>query len=176
MSSRGTTAFRCISLTLLLTFGLNAASQTANLSGAVRDASQALVVGASVSISRESTGLGQTALSGAQGYYFFAFLLPGSYTITVEAPGFGVVTRTGVKLDPGQEARLDFTLVPAAVKETVTVQGSSSSLQMESSAVGTEVDPQLIRDLPLPPARRSSSRCDIPFANPAGRGSAAGMS
>lgn len=149
MSSRGTNAFHLVSLNLLLVFGLNAASQTANLSGVVRDASQAVVVGASVSISRESTGLKQTALSGAQGYYFFAFLLPASYTVTAEAPGFGVVRRNGVKLDPGQEARLDFTLAPAAVKETVTVQGSSSSLQMESSAVGTEVDPQLIRDLPL---------------------------
>ena len=61
MSSKGTTAFRFISLNLLLAFGLNAASQTSNLSGAVRDASQAVVVGASVSISRESTGLKQTA-------------------------------------------------------------------------------------------------------------------
>jgi hypothetical protein len=149
MSTKVPTAFRCISLTLLLTIGLNAASQTANLSGAVRDASQAVVVGASVSISRESTGLKQTALSGAQGYYFFAFLLPGSYTITAEAPGFRVVSRQGVKLDPGQEARLDFTLVPATVKEKVTVQGSSSSLQTESAALGTEIDPQFVQNLPL---------------------------
>jgi hypothetical protein len=121
MRSKGTTAFRFISLNLLLAFGLNAASQTANLSGAVRDSSQAVVVGASVSISRESTGLKQTASSREQGFYRFAFLRPGSYTIAVEAAGFGVVSRAGVKLDPGQEARLDFTLVPAPVKENVTV-------------------------------------------------------
>src|SRR5207302_1976093 len=84
-----------------------------------------------------------------QGFYFFAFLLPGFYTITVEAPGFGVVSRAGLKLDPGQEARLDFTLSPAPVKESITVRGSTSSLQTESSAVGTEVDPQLVQDLPL---------------------------
>jgi hypothetical protein len=59
------------------------------------------------------------------------------------------VSREGVKLDPGQEARLDFALSPAAVKESVTVQGSASSLQTESPAVGTEVDSQLVRDLPL---------------------------
>ena len=149
MRSKGTTAFRFISLNLLLAFGLNAASQTANLSGAVRDSSQAVVVGASVSISRDSTGLKQTTSSSEQGFYRFAFLLPGSYRITAEAPGFGVVGRAGVKLDPGQEARLDFTLSPAAVKESVTVQGSASSLQTESPAVGTEVDPQLVQDLPL---------------------------
>jgi hypothetical protein len=149
MSSKLTAAFRCISLTLALAFGLTAASQTASLSGAVRDSSHAVVVGASISIARETTGLKQKTSSSEQGFYFFAFLMPGSYTITAEAPGFGVVSRGGVKLDPGQEARLDFTLSPAAIKESVTVRGSSSSLQTESSAVGTEVDPQLVQDLPL---------------------------
>src|SRR6478672_10819303 len=147
MSSKVPAAFRCISLALALAFSLNAASQTANLSGAVRDSSQAVVVGASISIARESTGLKQTTSSSEQGFYFFAFLLPGLYTITAEAPGFGVVSRSSVKLDPGQEARLDFTLVPATVKEKVTVQGSSSSLQTESAALGTEIDPQFVQNL-----------------------------
>jgi hypothetical protein len=149
MSLKGTTPFRLMFLNILLFFGLNAASQTAGLSGAVRDSSQAVVVAASIKISRDSTGLTQTTSSSEQGLYRFAFLLPGSYTITVQAQGFGVVIREGVKLDPGQEARLDFALVPAAVKESITVQGSTSSLQTESPAVSTEVDPQLVRDLPL---------------------------
>jgi Carboxypeptidase regulatory-like domain/TonB dependent receptor-like, beta-barrel len=149
MSYRGTTALCFISFTLLLALGLNAAGQTANLSGVVKDASQAVVVGAKISISKESTGLKQMTLSGARGYYLFAFLLPGRYTITVEASGFGALSRSGVKLDPGQEARLDFTLMPAEAKEFVTVQGSSSSLQTESSALGTEIDPQLVQNLPL---------------------------
>jgi len=51
-----------------------------------------------------------------------------------------------VKLDPGQEARLDFTLLPATLEESITVLGS---LQTESPAIGTEVDPQLVQDLPL---------------------------
>jgi hypothetical protein len=78
MSSKGTTALRFISLDLLLAFGLNAASQTANLSGTVRDSSQAVVVGASISISKESTGLKQMTSSREQGLYRFPFLLPGS--------------------------------------------------------------------------------------------------
>lgn len=149
MSSKVPTAFRLMSLNLLLVFGLNAASQTANLSGVVMDSSQAVVLGASISIERESTGLKQTTSSSEQGFYFFDFLRPGSYTITAEASGFGIVSRKGVKLDPGQEARLDFTLVPATVNEKVTVQGRSSSLQTESAALGTEIDPQFVQNLPL---------------------------
>src|SRR5205807_9451655 len=104
MSSKVPTAFRLISLNLLLAFGLNAASQTANLSGAVKDSSGAVVVRATVSISRESTGLKRTTRSSEQGFYRFAFLLPGLYTITAKAAGFGTVSSSGVKLDPGQEA------------------------------------------------------------------------
>jgi hypothetical protein len=149
MSSKVLPAFRVISLSLFLSFGLNVASQTAHLSGAVRDSSQALVVGATVSISSESTGLKQTSSSNQQGFYFFAFVRPGSYTITARAPGFGIVTRKDIQLDPGQEARLDLILEPATVKEDITVHARSSSLQTESSAVGTEIDPQLVQNLPL---------------------------
>ncbi len=149
MSSRGTAVLRFTSFNLLLALGLNAASQTANLSGTVRDSSQAAVAGATISISKESTGVRQKTSSSEQGIYRFAFLLPSTYTITVEAQGFEAVSRAGVKLDPAHEARLDFSLVPAVVKETVTVSGGASSLQTESPAVSTEIDPQLVRDLPL---------------------------
>jgi Carboxypeptidase regulatory-like domain/TonB dependent receptor-like, beta-barrel len=148
MSSRGTIAFRLIFFILLLAFGLKAAGQTANLSGTVSDSSQAAVVGASISISRESTAAKLTTTSTERGTYRFAFLLPGSYTIRVEAQGFETISRAGVKLDPGQ-ARLDFALSPAVVKEDITVHGRTSSLQTESPAVSTEIDPQLVRDLPL---------------------------
>jgi len=141
--------FRFLSLQLLLGSAVTALGQTAHLSGAIRDSSRAVVVGATVSISNEGTGQGQTTSSSEQGFYRFAFLLPGSYTIRVEAAGFSVVDRPGVRLVPEQEARVDFILMPAAVKQSITVRGSVSSLQTESSAVSTDIDAQLVEDLPL---------------------------
>jgi hypothetical protein len=134
---------------LLLAFGLRASGQTADLSGAITDSSHAAVPGASITVMKESTGLKRTASSNDEGFYRSAFLLPGSYMVKVEGAGFRVLTNQGVKLDPGQEARLDFTLLPATPKQSVTVRGTASSLQTESPAVGTEVDPQLVEDLPL---------------------------
>src|SRR5215469_6156233 len=138
--------FRFLSLQLLLGSAVTALGQTAHLSGAIRDSSRAVVVGATVSISNEGTGQGQTTSSSEQGFYRFAFLLPGSYTIRVEAAGFSVVDRPGVRLVPEQEARVDFILMPAAVKQSITVRGSVSSLQTESSAVSTDIDAQLVED------------------------------
>src|SRR5205823_6412826 len=102
-----------------------------------------------ITITKENTGLKQETFSEGKGLYRFAFLLPGSYTLTVTAQGFGFISQPGVKLDAGQKACVDFALLPATVKESVTVRGSASSVQTESPAVATEVDSELIRDLPL---------------------------
>ena len=125
-----------------------AASQPADLSGTVRDSSGAVIPKASVTITKENTRFKQETLSQKEGFYRFAFLLPGSYTLTATAQGFDLLSQPSVKLDADQKARVDFTLLPATVKESVTVRGSASSVQTESPAVATEVDSELIRDLP----------------------------
>jgi hypothetical protein len=152
VNSRASAAFlfRFVSLLiLLLAFGATASSQTADLSGAITDSSRAAVPGASITITKDGTGLKRTASSNEEGFYRSPFLLPGYYTVTVEAAGFRVVISSDVKLDPGQQASLDFTLLPTGLVQSVTVRGTPFSLQTESPAVGTEVDPQLVEHLPL---------------------------
>jgi len=142
--------FRCFSIPmLLLLFCPTAFGQTADLSGAITDSSHAVVLGASITIRRDGTGQKRTASSNEEGFYSSPFLLPGSYTVTVEAAGFRVVTSSGVELDPEQQARLDFTLFPAGPEQSVTVRGTAFSVQTESPAVATEVDSELIRELPV---------------------------
>jgi hypothetical protein len=126
-----------------------AASQTADLSGTVRDSSGAVIPKVKITITKENTRFKQETLSQEEGFYRFAFLLPGSYTLTATAQGFDLLSQTSVKLDADQKARVDFTLLPATVKESVTVRGSASSVQTESPAVATEMDSELIRDLPV---------------------------
>jgi hypothetical protein len=141
---------RAFALTLpLLALALATTGQTADLSGIVTDASHAVVAGASVVITRDNNGLKREAVSNHQGIYHFSFLLPSSYTVVVRVAGFRVANLSGVKLDPGQEARLDVTLVPATIEESITVRADAASLQSESSALGTEVEPQLVESLPL---------------------------
>lgn len=124
-------------------------SQTADLSGTITDSSGAVVLGVTLTITRQNSGVTRTTSSRDQGLYRFAFLLPGSYTVTAAAPGFQVTTQPNIKLDPAQQARLDFVLTPAKLHQEITVRASESSLQTESPAVATTVDSQLIRDLPL---------------------------
>jgi len=141
--------FCCLTLCLILASSMYATGQTADLSGTVRDSSGAVIPKVKITITKENTRFQQETLSQEEGFYRFPFLLPGSYTLKATAQGFDLLSQPSVKLDADQKARVDFTLLPAAVKQSVTVRGNASSVQTESPAVATEVDSELIRDLPV---------------------------
>lgn len=134
---------------LLLACAPSARTQTAQLSGAVKDSSQAAIPNAKITTTSEETAINEITLSNLQGYYNFAFLRPGSYAIKVEAAGFRTITRLGVNLEVGQEGRLDFVLEPATLKETITVKDSAPSVRSDSPGVNTAIDRQFVEKLGL---------------------------
>jgi hypothetical protein len=58
------------------------------ISGVVVDGTGAFIVGARVSISRQSSSPSQEALSGDDGQFSFANIAPGLFQLTIAAPGF----------------------------------------------------------------------------------------
>ena len=127
----------------------SAYGQTAQLSGVVRDPSQAVVAGASLTARNDETRVERATLTNSEGVYDVPFLAPGTYTVTVQAAGFRPVQRTGVKLDVAQTARLDFALELTTVGESVRVTAGAPLLQSESATVSTVIDRDLIDVLPL---------------------------
>ena len=123
--------------------------QTAELSGVVRDPSQAAVSGVTIRLINSATATVRTSLSNNEGVYSFPFLLPGAYTAKVEARGFRTIRRTGIDLAVGQTGRIDFTLELATLGESVTVSSEASRVQSDSATVSTVVNRQFIENLPL---------------------------
>src|ERR1041384_8196219 len=70
----------------------------ASLSGAIRDASDAVVPGATVILVMTSTNAEQRTSTGEIGRYVFARLTPGTYTLSVEKSGFRTTTVDNVVL------------------------------------------------------------------------------
>src|SRR5665213_2387238 len=103
-----------ILVTVVLGFWLsapvNAQVVGATLTGAVTDASGATIPAAQLSIKNVATGVTRDLTADSAGFYTAPDLLPGGYTVTVTAPGFSTLVRSGLTLTVGAQQRLNLTL------------------------------------------------------------------
>src|SRR5574341_1084445 len=76
-----------------------AQSDTASISGFVKDPTSSVVPNASVVIKNETTLFERRTTTNENGYYVVTTLPPGFYTVTVEAAGFKKFEKTRNKLD-----------------------------------------------------------------------------
>src|ERR1700722_6837800 len=79
----------------------------ATVHGMVVDPDDALVPGATVTLTPPSGKGGQTTPSKSDGTLSFRPVAPGTYTITVTAPGFGVFLKEQVKVAAGANLTVD---------------------------------------------------------------------
>src|SRR5271168_547216 len=111
---------------------------TGGLQGTIKDASGAVVPGATVTVTTPSLPGGKSATTDSKGYYHFSNLPPGAYLITVEAKGFSELKREGLVLEVGHDPTLDLTLAVGA--ENAEVEVSSASPQIDVTSVTTQTN------------------------------------
>jgi hypothetical protein len=107
------------------------------LSGAVTDASGAVIAGASVKLMDENGLVVAQTTSDSSGNYSFSSLSPGSYRVQTERPGFKTSLMTQLNVAPGENqanARLDVGASTETV--TVTADGVSELNTMSAGVVG----------------------------------------
>ena len=135
----------CISLAVQVSAQVNNAS----LTGLVTDSAGAVVPNASVKVKNKATDVESVATTDSSGYYTFASLPVGAYTVIVELPGFKKAVHENINLEVGQKARIDTTLEIGAVTETVTVATSPPTLSTQEASPGGVLENRMIADLPL---------------------------
>ncbi len=119
------------------------------ITGSVADSSGAVVAGASVTVTNTGTNATRQVQTSATGNYSLPFLVPGFYNVRVEQAGFKTDSRTGLNLQVGAVARIDFGLTVGSVSETVEVSSIGALLATEGTAVGTVIENKRIVELPL---------------------------
>jgi len=123
--------------------------QTAEITGRITDGSGALVPGSDIAALNIDTGVRRPVKSNESGYYSIPLLPPGNYEITAQMSGFKPLTRSGVRLEVGQIARIDFVMELGEVTESVTVAAQAPLVASEEHSIGTVVDGEKVHQLPL---------------------------
>src|SRR5437667_2545731 len=111
-----------------------AKSSNASVSGFVQDPTQAFIPGVTVTATNTQTGVVTTAITNESGTYSILSLLPGTYKLTAELPGFKTQVINEVQLGQSAAARYNFTLQVGAVADSVEVTAQATALISETSS------------------------------------------
>ena len=128
---------------------LSAQTSSATLQGTIADASGAVLPAVMVKLQSPSTGLQRETVTNSTGLYVFNFLPAGRYEVTAELTGFKSVRHDDVRLEIGQSLSLDMKLEVGRIEETVRVEGTAPLLDRTSPSIGTVIQSNQLRELPL---------------------------
>src|SRR5262245_15222557 len=138
------TAVFCLSTALSF-----AQTSTTTLSGTVYDPSGAVIGGVDVTVTNDSTGVVFRQVTNEVGLYSFPAMAAGTYTITVEIPGFKTAKRTNVTLKVGIPTAQNFNLELGNATETVSVDAPAMIVNTTSATLGNIIEHITITTLPL---------------------------
>ncbi|MBI3681014.1 MAG: TonB-dependent receptor [Acidobacteria bacterium] len=124
-------------------------SQTGQITGRVRDASDAVVPGVTITVTNQATGAARETKSNEVGYYTVPSLPAGAYRVSLQADGFKSASRVDLQLSVEQILRADFVLEVGSVSESVEVKGASPLLQTAEGSLGTVVGQRVLMEFPL---------------------------
>ena len=120
----------------------------ATIQGLVTDTSQAVVVGATVTLQNVGTGVQAVKQTNETGRYRFDYVDPGSYTVSVQMGGFAKFVQENIQAQARGDITVNAELKTGGVSETVTVTESPVAVQFNSTNVGLTVDTKLANDIP----------------------------
>jgi hypothetical protein len=143
---------------VLLSASLASAQSTfATIVGTVRDPSGGLLVSCVVTVENKGTSAKRSTLTDQTGSYSIPNLEPGTYAVTMMAPGFQVANYPGIELLARQTVRIDgqMTLATQAESVNVTAEGAPVINTEVSNIAETKTGKELV-DLPIAIGSRSA--------------------
>jgi hypothetical protein len=123
----------CAVLLLICSSSVLAQINTGKITGSVTDSSGGSVSGVPVVAINDATGVVTRTDTTDSGEYLLNFLVPGTYHVEVEKPGFKKAVNLGVVVNAGGINRIDFSLLVGDVSQTVDVQANSLNVATETS-------------------------------------------
>ena len=107
---------------------LFAQTNSGTIIGSVRDAQDAIVAAASVTVTNVATSVAKTLRVNSAGEFAVPYLIPGEYTVSAESAGFKRTTRESITLRVSDQLVINLRLEVGALAETVTVRATTPNL------------------------------------------------
>jgi hypothetical protein len=126
-----------------------AQTQLATVSGTITDPSGAVVLGVSITIVNQGTGLKRSTPTDTAGEYRFAGLPTGKYSLRIEKTGFQSQIRQGIELTSAAEVTINSQLAIGDFSQETTVNASAAAIDSTTSTVNGLVPEQSLSELPL---------------------------
>ena len=119
------------------------------LNGTVTDPGGAVVPGAAVVATENSTGLESKTTSTSSGDYTLPYLPSGTYTIRVTAPGFSTASAENVILRVAQTMTVDIKLQIGSVNQQLVVSDRPELLESNSAEIGQYITQEEYKSWPI---------------------------
>jgi carboxypeptidase family protein len=123
---------------------------TSAIVGLVSDASGAGIPNATVTVTNKEIGLRRSASTDDSGRFNFTQLKPGTYTVEVEAAGFGAQQNEEVSAALGHKQSVDFRLKVAQSKQIIEISSEAPIINPENANTSTTLNARALENLPNP--------------------------
>src|ERR1051326_1573217 len=125
------------------------AQATAEISGSVKDSSNAVLPGVQLTATQTDTGISRTAITNETGSFVLSNLAPGPYRLEAALPGFRTYVQTGIVLQVNASPVINVSLEVGQVAEQIEVQANAALVDTRSSTVGSVIENERVLELPL---------------------------
>ena len=122
----------------------------ATLTGQVTDPDNRAVANAEVTAVNVATGSKYADKTSSAGVYYIPYVVPGTYTVTVQAEGFKTAKQDNVLLLASKYFAQNFKLQVGAIKETMEVTAAPPLLETANASGGTILDAKTLENVPVP--------------------------
>ena len=116
--------------------------------GVVTDQEGLVLPGVTLALTSPALLQSQTTVSSSQGRYRFPALDPGEYRVEASLSGFQTVTRENLRVTGGLNVQANITLGLAGREETVTVVGTSPTIDFKQNDIHATWDATLVEEIP----------------------------
>ena len=138
----------CLFIALVPSAAFAQSASTGTVTGLVKDSTGAAVAGAAVTLTDKMTNESRTTNANDNGTYFFANVVPSTYTVTIKKDGFRVAQFSNQVVTVGSALTLNATMEVGSATQVIEVTTTGAELQTMNSTVGNATTGNALDKLP----------------------------